>query len=50
MCIKPFTYEDLYAKELKEAFAPDKLYLETMERRLREQWLREQVIASGFFR
>jgi hypothetical protein len=40
-----FTYEDLYAKELKEAFAPDKRYLETMERRLREQWLREQMIA-----
>jgi hypothetical protein len=37
------TYEDLYEKELKEAFSPDKYYLQTMERILREQWLREQV-------
>jgi len=39
------TYEDLYEKELKEAFSPDKTYLETIDRRLREQWLREQVAA-----
>ena len=37
------TYEDLYEKELKEAFGPGKLYLETLERMQREQWLREQV-------
>lgn len=39
------TYEDLYEKELKEAFAPNKTYLETADRALREQWLREQVAA-----
>jgi hypothetical protein len=38
-------YEDLYAKELKDAFSPDKIYLETMERRQREQWLQQQVTA-----
>ena len=39
------TYEDLYEKELTEAFSPDKVYLETMERRQREQWLQQQVAA-----
>jgi hypothetical protein len=37
------TYEDLYQKELKEAFSPGKVYLETMERRQREQWLQQQL-------
>lgn len=38
-------YEDLYEKELKEAeaFSPGKMYLETIERRNREQWLRKQM-------
>lgn len=39
------TYQDLYEKELKEAFSPDKLYLETADRRQREQWLHPQVAA-----
>lgn len=39
------TYEDLYEKELKEAFSPDKFYWESESRRLREQWLRKQVTA-----
>lgn len=38
-------YEDLYEKELSEAFSPGKVYLETMERMQREQWLRQQVAA-----
>lgn len=38
-------YEDLYEKELKEAFGPDKTYLMTLERIQREQWLRQQVSA-----
>jgi hypothetical protein len=37
------TYEDLYEKELKEAFGPDKMYLMTLERIQREQWLRQQI-------
>lgn len=40
-------YQDLYEKELKEAFAPDKVYFETTERRQREQWLRQQVAARS---
>lgn len=38
-------YEDLYKKELEEAFSGDKLYHMTPEIMLREQWLREQVAA-----
>jgi hypothetical protein len=38
-------YEDLYEKELKEAFSRDKVYLETIDRMQREQWLRQQVAA-----
>jgi hypothetical protein len=38
-------YQDLYEKELKEAFSVDTVYMYTEERRLREQWLREQVAA-----
>jgi hypothetical protein len=41
------TYEDLYEKELKEAFSPDKVYLETMERMQRGQWLQQQVAARA---
>lgn len=36
-------YEDLYEKELKDAFGPDKMYLMTLEHIQREQWLRQQV-------
>ncbi len=36
-------YEDLYEKELKEAFSGERMYLETMERMERERWLRQQV-------
>jgi hypothetical protein len=36
-------YEDLYEKELKEAFSPGKVYLETMERHRRLEWLQQQV-------
>lgn len=36
-------YEDLYEKELKDAFGPDKMYLMTHEHMQREQWLRQQV-------
>jgi hypothetical protein len=36
-------YEDLYEKELTEAFSSDKLYYMTPEIMLREQWLRQQV-------
>jgi hypothetical protein len=39
------TYEDLYEKELKEAFSSGKVYLETLDRIQREQWLRQQVAA-----
>ena len=39
------TNEDLYQKELKESFSADKFFLETLDRRLREEWLREQVAA-----
>lgn len=42
------TYEDLYENELKEAFAPDKMYFETLERRRRGEWLREQVAERRF--
>lgn len=38
-------YEDLYEKELKDAFSSDKVYFETIDRMQREQWLREQVAA-----
>jgi hypothetical protein len=38
-------YEDLYEKELKEAFSPDKIYLMTQEILNRKQWLQEQVSA-----
>jgi hypothetical protein len=38
-------YEDLYEKELKEAFSPDKIYMLTQEILLRRQWLEEQVAA-----
>lgn len=38
-------YEDPYEKELKEAFSPGKVYLETMERMQREQWLQQEVAA-----
>lgn len=38
-------YEDLYEKELKDAFSPDKVYFETIDRMQREQWLRGQVAA-----
>ncbi len=40
-------YEDLYEKELKEAFGTEKIYLMTSERIQREQWLREQVAARN---
>jgi hypothetical protein len=39
------TYQDLYEKELKEAFSPDKVYLITADQMQREQWLRQQVAA-----
>jgi hypothetical protein len=39
------TYEDLYEKELKEAFSPDKFYLVTQDSLNRQAWLREQVAA-----
>lgn len=41
-------YEDLYEKELKEAFGPDKIYLMTQEILRRKQWLQEQVAARQF--
>ena len=36
-------YQDLYEKELKDAFGSGKFYLMTPELMRREQWLREQV-------
>jgi len=39
------TYEDLYKKELKEAFSGERMYLMTPELMRREQWLRQQVAA-----
>lgn len=36
-------YEDLYEKELKEAFSPDTMYRESIARRERGEWLRRQV-------
>ena len=41
-------YEDLYEKELKEAFSPDKIYMLTQEILARRQWLEEQVAARQF--
>lgn len=41
-------YEDLYEKELKEAFSPDKIYLMTQEILNRKQWLQEQLAARRF--
>ena len=41
-------YEDLYEKELKEAFSPDKIYLLTQELLERRRWLEEQVAARRF--
>jgi hypothetical protein len=41
-------YEDLYEKELKEAFSPDKIYLMTQGLLNRRQWLEEQVAARRF--
>lgn len=39
------TYEDLYEKELKEAFGTDKMYLITEEMLNRQRWLEAQVAA-----
>ena len=39
------TYEDLYEKELKEAFGTDKMYLITEEMLKRQRWLEAQVAA-----
>ncbi|RII26492.1 MAG: hypothetical protein CXR30_16575 [Geobacter sp.] len=39
------TYEDLYEKELKEAFGSDKLYMMTMDIIKRHEWLKQQVAA-----
>ena len=41
-------YEDLYEKELREAFSPDKMYLLTPEILRHRQWLQEQVAARQF--
>jgi hypothetical protein len=38
-------YEDLYEKELREAFSPDKIYMLTQAILSRRQWLEEQVAA-----
>lgn len=40
-------YEDLYEKELREAFSPDKLYRQSVDHALREMHLRRQVAARG---
>jgi|GEM_PF-2320555 len=41
-------YEDLYEKELKEAFSPGKLYQLSEETLSRHQWLQQQVAARRF--
>jgi len=43
-------YEDLYEKELKEAFSPDKVYMITQQILDRKQWLQEQVAARRSLR